>query len=127
MPAFRALRSLTASTSRAVSARSFARSVYVPRLGSQLTPRAAVPASRWFSASARVMGDGSSRSLHPFVIRFSHFVDTADLALSQRLTEELKYEQEAKAGTEEPESLTAFKKHGIWEVNEHPLSYSPAY
>jgi complement component 1 Q subcomponent-binding protein len=41
---------------------------------------------------------------------------STDLALSQRLAEELKYEQEASTGTEEPEFLTAFKKHGVWEV-----------
>ena len=127
MSAFRVLRSLTFSTPRTVSARAFARSIHVPRLGSQLAPRAVVPASRWFSASARVMGDGSSRSLHLFVAWFANFVDTADLALSQRLAEELKYEQEANTETEEPESLAAFKKRGVWEVNEHPLSYFPAY
>ncbi|KAF9652748.1 mitochondrial glycoprotein [Thelephora ganbajun] len=99
MSAFRVLRSLTASSSRAVSARTFARSIHVPRLGSQLAPRAAVPASRWFSASAQVMGDGST-----------------DLALSQKLAEELKYEQEASTEAGEPEFLTAFKGRGVWEV-----------
>lgn len=64
MSAFRVLRSLTFSTPRTVSARAFSRSVHVPRLSSQLAPRAVAPASRWFSASARVMGDGTSRSLH---------------------------------------------------------------
>jgi len=45
------------------------------------------------------MGDGSS-----------------DLALSQRLAEELKYEQEATTEAEEPEFLTAFKKRDVWQV-----------
>jgi len=100
MSSFRVLRSLTASTSRTASARAFARSFHVPRLGSQLASQAAVPASRWFSASARLMGDGST-----------------DLALSQKLTEELKYEQEVGAEAKEPEFLTAFKKRGVWEVD----------
>jgi len=45
------------------------------------------------------MGDGSS-----------------DLALSQKLSEEFKYEQDANTGAGEPEFLTAFKKRGVWEV-----------
>jgi len=67
MSAFRVLRSLTASSSRTVSARAFTRSIHVPRLGSQLAPRAMVSASRWFSASARVMGDGTSELRHLFL------------------------------------------------------------
>ena len=44
---------------------------------------------------------------------------TADLALAQKLAEELKYEQEANTEAEEPEFLTTFKKRGIWEVRQH--------
>ena len=118
MSALRVLRSLTASSSRTVSARALARSIHVPRLGSQLAPRAAFPASRWFSASARVMGDGSCELFLPFCSFRAKFAHTADLALSQKLSEELKYEQEA-AEAEEPEFLTAFKKRGVWEVREY--------
>ena len=116
MSAFRVLRSFTTSSSRTVSARAFARSVNVPRLGSQLAPRAAVPAPRWFSASARVMGDGSCKSCRLFCSFCANFSHKADLALSQKLAEELKYEQDASSEAEEPEFLTAFKKRGVWEV-----------
>ena len=47
---------------------------------------------------------------------FTNFTRAADLALSQKLAEEFKYEQDASAEAEEPESLTAFKKRGVWEV-----------
>jgi hypothetical protein len=47
---------------------------------------------------------------------FTNLTHTADLALSQKLAEEFKYEQDASAEAEEPESLTAFKKRGVWEV-----------
>lgn len=46
------------------------------------------------------------------------FVGADDLALSQKLAEELKYEQEANTEAQEPESLTAFKKRGVWQVGE---------
>ena len=49
------------------------------------------------------------------------FGGAADLALSQKLAEELSYEQEASTEAEEPEFLTAFKKHGVWEVCENWL------
>ena len=127
MSALRVLRSLATSSSRTASVRAFTRSIHVPRLGSQLAPRTALPAARWFSASARVMGDGScelSRRFCRFRAKFAH---TADLALSQKLAEELKYEQDA-AEAEEPDFLTAFKKRGAWEVREHmgctPFQYA---
>jgi complement component 1 Q subcomponent-binding protein len=75
-----------------------------------------VPAARWFSASARVMGDGSGRPCCPSLNLFANRTHTADLALSQKLAEELKYEQEAATEAEEPEFLTAFKKRGVWQV-----------
>ena len=127
MSAFRVLRSLTASSSRTISARAFARSIHVPRLGSQLTPRATVPAARWFSASARVMGDGSSELCHVGSGPFADHTCTADLALSQKLTEELKYEQEASTEAEEPEFLTTFKKRGVWEVRQYWFDCFPVY
>ena len=68
------------------------------------------------------MGDGSSESCHPLAVRFAELVDIADLALSQKLAEELKYEQEANSEAEEPEFLTAFKKRGVWEVSWRWLS-----
>ena len=58
---------------------------------------------------------------------FVNFRGADDLALSQKLTEELKYEQESNSETEEPEFLTAFKKRGVWEVCEHWLSHLPVY
>ena len=63
------------------------------------------------------MGDGSCESCHPFLSSFANCARTADLALAQKLAEELKYEQEANTGAEEP-VLTVFKEHGIWEVRE---------
>lgn len=47
------------------------------------------------------------------------FGGAADLGLSQKLAEELSYEQEASTGAEEPEFLTAFKKRGVWQVGEN--------
>jgi complement component 1 Q subcomponent-binding protein, mitochondrial len=42
----------------------------------------------------------------------------ADLALTVKFEEELKYEQQAAAEqTEEPEFLKAFKAQGIWSVS----------
>lgn len=117
MSALRVLRSLTASSSRAVSARALAHSTHVSRLGSQLAPRTAAPTARWFSASARVMGDGSCKPCRPSLHSFVDCSHTADLALSQRLAEELKYEQEATTEAEEPEFLTAFKKRDVWQVS----------
>ncbi|KAJ6473283.1 regulatory protein suaprga1 [Mycena sanguinolenta] len=61
-------------------------------------------ASRAFSVSARSLKAGSS-----------------DLMLSQKLSEELKYEnEEAPAG--EPEFLTVFKEQGVWKIHDTPAS-----
>ena len=127
MSALRVLRSLTASSSRTVSARAFARSVHVPRLGSQLAPRTAAPAARWFSASARVMGDGSCKLRCPYFHSCADCTHTADLALSQKLAEELKYEQEAATEAEEPEFVTTFKKRGVWQVRQCQPHCLPVY
>jgi len=63
------------------------------------------------------MGDGSCELFPPFRSFRAKFAHTADLALSQKLAEELKYEQDS-AEAEEPEFLTAFKERGVWEVRE---------
>jgi hypothetical protein len=58
----------------------------------------------------------------PFPSLFAaNFPGAADLALSQKLAEELNYELEANTGAEEPEFLTAFKNRGVWEVGEQRL------
>ena len=58
--------------------------------------------------------------MSPFSQFFTDCPDTADLGLSQKLAEELKYEQEANTEAE-PEFLTEFKKRGVWGVREHWL------
>jgi len=73
------------------------------------------------------MGDGSCQLCCIFVGYFTNFAHIADLSLSQKLSEELKYEQEANAEAEEPEFLTAFKKRGVWEVREYWLYRLPVY
>lgn len=64
------------------------------------------------------MGDGSSRSCRLCTISFANFLCSDDLALSQKLAEELRYERET-IPEAEPDSLTAFKKRGAWEVCEN--------
>jgi len=100
MSAIRSLRQLTASSSRALSTRACTRSFVCGRLP-QVAPRASVIASRWFSASTRVLGDGAN-----------------DLALSQKLGEELQFEKEASKDATEPDFLRAFKAQGIWQVED---------
>jgi len=41
----------------------------------------------------------------------------ADVTLSEKLREELKYEQKAVKSNEEPEFLKAFKAEGNWKVS----------
>ena len=48
---------------------------------------------------------------------------SADVALSQRLAEELKYENEA-AAPADPEFLKAFKAQGTWAVSLRALSFA---
>ena len=50
-----------------------------------------------------------------------HTPFTADIALAQKLGEELKYEKET-ANSGEPEFLTAFKAQGVWKVRTLVLS-----
>ncbi|KAI8974846.1 mitochondrial glycoprotein [Trametes punicea] len=102
MSAIRALRQLSLPFSRTLVSRAVTRSV-VAR--SALAARAApVSASRAFSVSARRMGEGAS-----------------DVALAQKLEEELKYESEA-ATPGEPDFLKAFKAQGTWMIDDTPGS-----
>ncbi|KAG1882545.1 mitochondrial glycoprotein [Suillus subluteus] len=101
MSVLRALRQVTASSSRAV-ARPVARSGSLRLATVQLAPRASMTAVRAFSASVCRFSEGST-----------------DVVLSQKLAEELKYEKEAVADApEEPEFLKTFKEEGIWEIQD---------
>ncbi|KAK7676393.1 hypothetical protein QCA50_011475 [Cerrena zonata] len=94
MSAVRALRQLTASSSRILATRVATRTT-LPAFRS-----IAVPASRAFSVSARRFGEGAS-----------------DIALTQKLSEELKYEKET--GTEGvPEFLKSFKAQNVWAIED---------
>jgi hypothetical protein len=77
---------------------------------------------RPFTVSARRLGEGTSmynlreyRGLFSIVCFFLAF--SADVALSQKLAEELQYEKVANDDSSEPEFLTAFKAEGIWQVS----------
>ncbi|KAI1783295.1 mitochondrial glycoprotein [Ganoderma leucocontextum] len=98
MSAIRALRQLTASSSRSLAGRTAARSVARATLAARIAP----VASRAFSVSARRFGEGAS-----------------DVALTQRLVEELKYETES-APEAEPDFLKAFKAQGTWAIVDSP-------
>ncbi|TBU25472.1 mitochondrial glyco protein [Dichomitus squalens] len=98
MSALRALRQLTASSSRSLAARSATRAVARATVAARVAPIA----SRAFSVSAKRLGEGAS-----------------DVALTQRLAEELKYETEA-APPAEPEFLKAFKAQGTWAIEDTP-------
>ncbi|KAJ7130778.1 regulatory protein suaprga1 [Mycena crocata] len=102
MSAARTLRQLTTVSSR-ISSRQLC-SASLSRL--PLLPRNAsrVPAAtRAFSASARSMKAGSS-----------------DVALSQKLSEELQYEAEAQESAETPEFLASFQAQGTWKIQDTP-------
>lgn len=99
MSALRALRQLATCSSRTLGARTFTRAAALPALRITAVPAASV-AKRAFSVSARRFGEGAS-----------------DVALGQKLGEELKYEKEA-APAGEPEFLTAFKAHGVWKIDD---------
>lgn len=114
MSVLRALRQVTASSSRAV-ARPVARTPL--RLATmQLAPRASMTAARAFSVSTRCFSEGSGRPGHASKRTNidAHLVPLVDVVLSQKLAEELKYEKEA--DSTEPEFLTTFKAQKIWEV-----------
>ncbi|KAF7797345.1 hypothetical protein EIP86_008540 [Pleurotus ostreatoroseus] len=96
MSATRALRQLAVTSSRTFAPRTLAR-VALPAFRAAAVP---APVVRAFSVSARRLGEGAS-----------------DVALSQKLAEELKYEKEA--GTpSEPEFLTKFKSHNVWKIED---------
>jgi len=78
------------------SASSFARSFMVSKVSSNVGVRA-------FSGSARRSGSG-----------------TTDIALSQKLKEELKYEKESldEAGKGTPQFLKTFLEEGIWSIDD---------
>ncbi|KAF7316144.1 F-box domain-containing protein [Mycena indigotica] len=89
----RSLRQL-ASTSARLSLRQLA--------VAPLLPRTALQATRSFSATSRALKAGSS-----------------DISLSQKLSEELKYEKEAEEG-QEPEFVRDFASQGIWQIKDTP-------
>ncbi|KAI0703758.1 regulatory protein suaprga1 [Cytidiella melzeri] len=98
MSAVRALRQIAGPSRRTFAActatRSFSR-VALPAFRATATP-----ATRSFSVSARRFGEGSS-----------------DVALSQKLAEELQYEKEANASAE-PEFLKNFTAQGVWSIED---------
>ncbi|KAG1775566.1 mitochondrial glycoprotein [Suillus placidus] len=101
MSVLRALRQVTASSSRSVT-RTVARSGPLRLATVQLAPQASMTAARAFSASVRRFSEGST-----------------DVVLSQKLAEELKYEKEAVADAPgEPEFLKTFKEQGMWEIQD---------
>ncbi|THV04698.1 mitochondrial glyco protein [Dendrothele bispora CBS 962.96] len=101
MSAVRALRQFSAVSSRVSCARVAGLSAR-SRLASVARP---VAVSRAFSASARTSGQG-----------------TTDGALSNKLSEELKYETQAvEAAPAVPEFLKKFKEQNVWEIEDLPL------
>ncbi|KIK68621.1 hypothetical protein GYMLUDRAFT_36089 [Collybiopsis luxurians FD-317 M1] len=99
MSAIRALRQISAVSSRAASSRAVCSA-----LRSRLVSSA--PVSRAFSVSARTFGQG-----------------TADVALSNKLLEELKYEKETMAElSSEPDFLREFKAQGKWQIEDTPFN-----
>ncbi|KAJ7174372.1 mitochondrial glycoprotein [Mycena filopes] len=96
--AARTLRQLARVSSRLPIARA---GLALPRLARTALP---IAAARAFSASAPTLKSGS-----------------ADVLLSQKLEEELKFELESAASESgEPEFLTAFKAQGIWKITDTP-------
>ncbi|KZT69088.1 mitochondrial glyco protein [Daedalea quercina L-15889] len=101
MSAIRTLRHISLSSSRAFVVRGAARSASrfaLPIFAARASP----VASRAFSVSARRFGEGAS-----------------DVALSQKLGEELQYEKES-ASDAEPEFVRAFRAQGVWEIDDIP-------
>ncbi|KAJ7911044.1 mitochondrial glycoprotein [Mycena leptocephala] len=102
MSAARTLRQLASASgrisSRQLSSSSLARLPLLARTASRIPA-----ASRAFSVSARSLKAGSS-----------------DVALSQKLAEELKYENEETPAGEQPEFLASFMSQGIWKIQDTP-------
>ncbi|KAF9459642.1 mitochondrial glycoprotein [Collybia nuda] len=106
MSTIRALRQLTASSSRAFAAtRQLPGTVARPLAhAARVSAGAAQVSARAFSGSAARLGEG-----------------TSDIAFSQKLQEELNYEKEANAElAETPEFLKAFQQQGIWQIDDTP-------
>ncbi|KAH9836103.1 mitochondrial glycoprotein [Rhodofomes roseus] len=101
MSAIRALRHVSLSSSRAFAVRGAARSVSRAALP-VFAARAGPVSSRAFSVSARRFGEGAS-----------------DVALAQKLGEELQYEKDS-ASEAEPEFVRNFKAQGVWEIVDTP-------
>ncbi|KAL4072471.1 mitochondrial glycoprotein [Scleroderma yunnanense] len=100
MSAIRALRQLTAMSSRTL-ARPVLRSAPLRMSRTAwASPRMTTVASRAFSVSSARFSEGSS-----------------DVLLSQKLAEELKYEKDG-ANEAEPEFLTTFKQQDLWKIED---------
>jgi hypothetical protein len=59
-------------------------------------------------------------------MRLTWDASVADVALSQKLAEELQYEKTTETSSGDPDFLQAFKQQGIWNVSSipHPPSHS---
>lgn len=120
MYAVRAFRQASLCSTRAFAVRTASRSLTRAVLPTLATRSIAANASRAFSVSARHFGEGSCKSspnlslVDVAELYSRHLV--ADVALATKLSEELQYETEAAEQTE-PEFLTNFKSHGIWDVS----------
>ncbi|KAI0337990.1 mitochondrial glycoprotein [Trametopsis cervina] len=97
MSALRVLRQVAGPSCRAFSTRAVTRTFALQAIR---VAAAAPTATRAFSGSAFRLGQGAS-----------------DVALSQKLAEELQYEKEA-APADEPEFLTSFKAQGVWAIED---------
>ncbi|KAG6333197.1 hypothetical protein ID866_5894 [Astraeus odoratus] len=101
MSAVRALRQLTAASSRALARPALRSTPLHMSMRAWASPRLSCgTATRAFSVSSARLSEGSS-----------------DVLLSQKLAEELKYEKEA-SNEAEPEFLTTFKQQGLWQVED---------
>ncbi|CCM05829.1 uncharacterized protein FIBRA_08065 [Fibroporia radiculosa] len=100
MSAIRALRQVSLVSTRALAVRSAPRSLSRAAMPVFAVRAAPACAARAFSLSARTLGEGAS-----------------DVALSQKLTEEMQYEKEA-ATEAEPDFLRSFKAQGVWAIED---------
>ncbi|GLB42207.1 putative regulatory protein suaprga1 [Lyophyllum shimeji] len=101
MSALRALRQLSTTSSRVLASRQLSTVSRIAALPARVSA-AAPSTSRAFSVSARRFGEG-----------------TTDVALSQKLQEELNYEKEAEAGqAATPDFLKAFQEQNVWEIHD---------
>jgi len=98
MSALRALRSLATSSVRSASARSVARPVAMQACFAAARPMT-VTVTRSFSATPRSQGEGAT-----------------DLALVQKLQEEVQYEAADTDPKAIPQFLEAFQSQGVWNI-----------